>query len=187
MLYRSGLQNDDDVFVDDDVLQSPFDQCISGWADQVPADVNLTLMLYGTGCADTNPVAGDSPWCQTDDDGCDAATPAPTLDQCTNDPNFEGGNNKKNCNNFLDKDKGKKCGKNEFGAQNACPELCSPKKQLCSCNDANKVKIIKNGKTKKFDCKKIKQKDLCGANDKYGIPTKELCPNKCKNTEACLN
>jgi len=191
MLYRSGApvklgvtEEYDDA--DAVLASSPFNQCLSAWADRVPADTNLTQMLYGTGCADTDPIVGEAPWCQTVDDGCAAATPVPTVDECTDDPSFAGGSKGKNCKKFLEKDKSKKCSKNQDGVRDSCPEQCSPKKELCKCQDAKKVKIKKNGKTKKHDCKKIKQKDLCESKDKYGVPVKKLCPNKCDNTAACF-
>jgi len=143
-------------------------------------------MLYGTGCVDTNPIVGNAPWCQTVDDGCATATPVPTVDECTDDPNFRGGKQNQKCAKFLEKEKGKKCGKNKDGVRDACPEQCSPKKELCKCQDAKKVKIKKKKKTKTFDCKKIKEKGFCGNKDKYGVSVRKLCPNKCDNTAACF-
>jgi len=194
MLFRSGapvFKTTEDYYAVDGgavLSSSPFNQCLSDWADRVPTNANLTQMLYGTGCVDKNPIVGNAPWCQSVDDGCAAATPVPSVDdECTDDPNWRGGNQNQKCVKFLEKEKPKKCSKNKDGVRDACPEQCSPKKELCKCKDAKKVKIKKNNnKTKTVDCKKIKEKGWCGKKDKYGVSCRKLCPNKCDNTAACI-
>jgi len=188
MLFQSGAPYDSDN-VPINPVRSPFDQCLLSWADQVPTDVNVTKMLYGTGCADTGPVAGEAPWCQTVEEGCDPfTTSAPTItppDQCENDPDAEFGNKNQNCKKYLKKKASNKCKKK--AVKEACPVSCpGPIKQLCLCKDAGKVKISKK---KTIKCKAVKKNgvDRCEDRDfKFKVPIKELCPKTCNNKEACL-
>jgi len=153
---------------------SNFNQCLSSWARKTPPTVFTDNMLLGTQCPNGNnspdPTVG--PWCRGVNENCVV---------CTNDPEFRV--NKKNCELYLKKNKGKKCNflkkKPPTLVANFCPAIC--KKELCTCEDRKgKIKLKVNGRKKELTCDQIKKNDLCNKKNKdKTFVLKNICPVSC--------
>jgi len=101
--------------------------------------------------------------------------PSPSPGVCVNDPEFEGGRFKQDCDKYLKIGKNRKCS-GEIDAKlvaDSCPEIC--KKELCTCNDREgkfTVKIL--NKSLKLSCTQIAESRLCDLD-----ALADTCPVSC--------
>merc|ERR1712183_694590 len=99
----------------------------------------------------------------------------PSPGVCVNDPEFEGGRFKQDCDKYLKNGKNRKC----FGeidgklVADSCPAIC--KKELCTCKDREgkfTVKIL--NKSLKLSCTQIAESGLCDLD-----ALSDTCPVSC--------